>query len=174
LRLGTDTHTLTGSDYERELRRRIASVPDVGRRTDLSGLIDLVRSTDAETVLTFGSWHGDWAPWNMSRTRAGLVVWDWERSSRPVPVGLDAVHHRFHLRWRGGREKVVVAASASTAESSETLARLGVSEATHGLLLRLYLLELMVRFEEGRDAGTAVSPKSIEIERVLRTRVASR
>jgi len=174
LRLGTDTHTLTGSDYERELRRRIASVPDAGRRTDLSALFDLVRSTDAETVLTFGSWHGDWTPWNMSRTRSGLVVWDWERSGGPVPVGLDAVHHRFQVRWRGGRESVAAAASVARTESNGTLLRLGVSEANHEVLLRLYLLELMFRFEEGRDAGGAPSPRSIEIERALRTRLASR
>jgi hypothetical protein len=37
----------------------------------------------------------------------------------------------------------------------------------------LYLLELMLRFEEGRDAGGALSPRSTEIERALRARLAS-
>ena len=171
---GTETRTLVGSDYERKLRRRIASVPDVGRQEHLSRLFDLVQREDADAVLTFGSWHGDWTPWNMSRTRSGLVVWDWERSGRPVPVGLDAIHHRFQLRWRGGRESVDAAGSAARTEAGDMLARLGVSETNHELLLRLYLLELMYRFEEGGDAGTAVSPKSIEIERALRRRVATR
>lgn len=170
---GVETGTLVGSDYERKLRRRIASVPDDGRRALLDRLFDLVLSEAAGSVLTFGSWHGDWSPWNMSRMRSGLVVWDWERSGRPVPVGLDVVHHRFHFRWRGGRESVVAAGSAARTESSEMLVRLGVSEPNHELLLRLYLLELMYRFEEGKDAGLAVSPKSIEIERALRERMAS-
>lgn len=173
-RLGTDAQTLVGSDYERQLRRRVASVPDVGRRADLSRSFDLVLDEGGDAVLTIGSWHGDWTPWNMSRTRSGLVVWDWERSGRPAPVGLDAVHHRFQLRWRGGRESVVAAGSAARRESSDLLVRLGVSEPNHELLFRLYLLELMLRFEEGRDPGTAVSPRSIEIERALRTRLASR
>lgn len=171
---GTETHTLAGSDYERILRRRIASIPDIGRQEHLSRLFDLVQREDADATLTFGSWHGDWTPWNMSRTRSGLVVWDWERSGRPVPVGLDAIHHRFQFRWRGGRESVVAAGSAARTEASDTLVRLGVSEANQEVLLRLYLLELMFRFEEGRDAGTPVSPRSIEIERALRGRVASR
>jgi hypothetical protein len=171
---GIEPGTLVGSDYERELRRRIESVPDVGRRERLARLFDLVRSEDADAVLTFGSWHGDWTPWNMSRTRTGLVVWDWERSGRPVPVGLDVVHHRFQFRWRGGRESVVEAGAAARTESSETLVRLGVSEPNHELLLRLYLLELMVRFEEGRETGQAVSPTSMEIERTIHSWVASR
>jgi len=174
LRGAIGTHSLVGSDYERDLRRRIASVPDVGRREDLSRLLDLVLSGNADAALTFGSWHGDWTPWNMSRTRSGLVVWDWERSSGPVPVGLDALHHRFQVRWLGGRESVVAATSLARTESSGTLVRLGVSEANHEVLLRLYLLELILRFEEGRDSGGGPSPRSIEIERSLRGRLASR
>jgi hypothetical protein len=171
---GTETRSLGGSDYELELLPRIASVPDVGRREVLARLFDLVRSEAADAVLTFGSWHGDWTPWNMSRTNAGLLVWDWERSGRPVPVGLDVVHHRFQYRWRGGRESVVAAGSAAGIESSDTLVRLGVDEPNHELLLRLYLFELMLRFEEGKDVGLSVSTKSIEIEGALRRSVASK
>lgn len=42
--------------------------------------------------LSWGSWHGDWRTTNMSVTRDGCSVWDWERFSRGVPVGYDALH----------------------------------------------------------------------------------
>ena len=42
-------------------------------------------------VLSYGSWHGDWTPWNMAITHTGLLVWDWERLDHGVPVGFDAL-----------------------------------------------------------------------------------
>ena len=40
----------------------------------------------------FGSWHGDWAPWNMGYRDDIVQLWDWERFSSPVPIGFDAIH----------------------------------------------------------------------------------
>ena len=46
---------------------------------------------------SFGTWHGDLAPWN-ARWRDGvLFVWDWERAGGLVPVGFDAVHAHFQV-----------------------------------------------------------------------------
>jgi hypothetical protein len=46
-----------------------------------------------EDVLQVGAWHGDWTPWNMSRRRGRLQLWDWERFERGVPLGLDRCHY---------------------------------------------------------------------------------
>ena len=55
----------------------------------------------------FGSWHGDWMPWNLLRSGTDLWVWDWERSASGVPVGLDAAHFRFDIesKIRGRRRR---------------------------------------------------------------------
>ena len=47
-----------------------------------------------------GAWHGDWTPWNQSRTRHGLALWDWERFGTGVPVGLDRCHFAVAARLR--------------------------------------------------------------------------
>jgi hypothetical protein len=52
------------------------------------------RTSDADT-LRFGAWHGDLTPWNMATLRDTICVWDWERFSRGVPLGFDAVHYAF-------------------------------------------------------------------------------
>ena len=43
--------------------------------------------------LPLGAWHGDWTPWNMSRRRGRLQLWDWERFETGVPLGLDRCHY---------------------------------------------------------------------------------
>lgn len=50
--------------------------------------------------LALGAWHGDWGPWNMSWAAAVPQVWDWERYSTAVPVGVDAVHFVAHTTLR--------------------------------------------------------------------------
>ena len=48
--------------------------------------------------LTFGAWHGDWAPWKMRPLAGRLLVWDWERFTIGGPLGYDALH--FDLQQR--------------------------------------------------------------------------
>ncbi|MEX0815809.1 MAG: hypothetical protein WD027_00040 [Gaiellales bacterium] len=166
-RQGTETRALAGSEYARMVRDRLADVADVGRRDLLAEAFDGIESVAGEVAMIFGSCHGDWTPWNMTRARSGLIVWDWERSAQPVPVGLDVLHHRFQFAWRGGRVPVERAISAARRESGDMLSWLGVAEPNHELLLRLYLLELILRFEEGRGDGASLRP-SADLEVALR------
>lgn len=174
LRGGTETSALADSEYARTVRDRMAQIPDVGRRRPVAQAFDRIESEAGEIVLTFGSCHGDWTPWNMSRTPSGLIVWDWERSTRPVPLGLDVLHHRFQFAWRGGRNPLARAISAARSESGETLSWLGLAEPDHDLLLRLYLLELILRFEEGGGEGPVFPRLSAELDAALRERTAPR
>jgi len=53
---------------------------------------------------SWARWHGDWVPWNLARSRRGLVAWDWEYSEPGAPVGLDETHETFQIeRWVRGR-----------------------------------------------------------------------
>ena len=61
-------------------------------------------------ALTFGAWHGDWAPWNMASTERGLLVWDWERFTSGVPLGFDALHYRLQSRPGAGHRDPLTAA----------------------------------------------------------------
>jgi hypothetical protein len=40
----------------------------------------------------WGSWHGDWRATNMGAASTRCSVWDWERFTRGVPLGYDALH----------------------------------------------------------------------------------
>ncbi len=58
----------------------------------------LERSTGRS--LPVGAWHGDWTPWNMSRRRGRLQLWDWERFETGVPLGLDRCHYAVNAVCR--------------------------------------------------------------------------
>lgn len=59
----------------------------------LGETLEVLRDTDADRALPVGAWHGDWTPWNMSRRRGKLQLWDWERFETGVPLGLDRCHY---------------------------------------------------------------------------------
>jgi hypothetical protein len=164
---GTEWRALVDSDYARTVLERIAAIDNDVRRESLGSLFDRIMSEAPSTILRFGSWHGDWTPWNMTRGRSGLFVWDWERSARPVPVGFDVLHHTFQFRSQGGRHRVREALSAARALAAPTLLQLGIDESNYDLLIRVYLLELVLRFEEARDLGDPVSRAAIELEAAI-------
>jgi hypothetical protein len=63
--------------------------------------LDRVRDTRA--TLAFGSWHGDWQPFNMAQlAEQRVAVWDWERFARDVPVGFDALHFLLQVLLHDG------------------------------------------------------------------------
>ena len=63
----------------------------VGER--LSEALDHLRRAAEDRPLPLGAWHGDWTPWNMSRRRGRLQLWDWERFDTSVPLDLDRCHY---------------------------------------------------------------------------------
>lgn len=66
--------------------------------------LELVRDTLVKRFddlgVRMGAWHGDWAPWNMSRVRGRVALWDWEQFSTEVPIGLDLVHYFVNTQTR--------------------------------------------------------------------------
>ena len=62
-------------------------------RERLGEALDILGDTDVDRPQPVGAWHGDWTPWNMSRRRGRLQLWDWERFETGVPLGLDRCHY---------------------------------------------------------------------------------
>jgi hypothetical protein len=105
-----------------------------------------------EVRLTFGAWHGDWAPWNMRPLEHRMLVWDWERFTIGVPLGFDALH--FDLQQRISTQSDGAGAVRQTiAAAPGLLAPFGVTTpAAVRVTALLYLIDLAARYLADRQA----------------------
>ncbi len=141
---------LVGSPYLARLRSRLDTVPPGPDQAALGHAIDVLAAASPE--VGFGAWHGDWTGWNMACTAEGLLVWDWERFARDVPVGFDALHYRLQSAVVRRRQPGRLAAAECVRAAPASLARLGVSAAEARLVAVLYLTELSARYLANRQA----------------------
>lgn len=149
---GVTTGPLQGSSYLAGLERRLTSLSGTGPS---DGLRQALRAA-AEGVARFGSWHGDWTPWNMAVRHGRALVWDWERYGRDVPLGFDALHYAFMLalRSKGGSTDAGLALLRSC---SEILRPFGVRGPEAKRIALFYMLDLAIRYLADRQAETGVS-----------------
>lgn len=152
-----DERRLAESDYWFMERARIRDVANGG---GLPRLADVLEERYGEQVLSFGSWHGDWAPWNMAWRGERLAIWDWERSGDVVPIGLDAAHFDFQVALAAARHGSIRALRQTLEADGPMLSVLALPRDRHRLLLSLHLLEMALRWEEGRRAGM-IAPDSM-------------
>lgn len=155
---GISTAPLAGSPYWVGVGERIArltatngagGIQAEGIRT-AAGRVER-RFGDRE--LAFGAWHGDLTPWNMAVTGGTTYVWDWERSSSPVPLGFDLAHFAFQSAFRYGGRNAGMAVEQSRPSTACLLDRLGAPPGSEAALWWLYQLELLLRYGEARAAG---------------------
>lgn len=119
----------------------------------LATAIDRIDHAWEKGEVSFGSWHGDWIPWNQVRIDGDLFVWDWERAGTGVPTGLDVAHFRFDVEAKI-RGRSPEDAARSSAEWSEHVARdMGATPGSGSPLAMANLVEMCLRFREGREAG---------------------
>lgn len=160
---GVTQETVAGAEHWQRLMDRLASAPDGPQRAALESALDLLREQSGTTALSYGSWHGDWSPWNMASTRGTLLVWDWERFWVGVPLGFDALHNWLRTEvWRNDRDPARAARSL-IGQAANLLGPLGVREPEARLTAVLYLAELAVRdlADRQEDAGARLgSPGS--------------
>jgi hypothetical protein len=149
---GIERKTLSESSFFTGLCERAAMLAGSRAKAIADVLGSLAQRYEAST-LTFGSWHGDWAPWNMAWHEGRLFVWDWERSHQHVPVGFDALHFSFQVARRVRGKGVDAAANESLVHISSHSEALNVSRGSEELLLTLYLLTLLLRYEEASGLG---------------------
>ncbi len=147
-----ESHPLVGSPYWSDLSERIADLPATERATARS-MLEGFKETTQSDPWDFGRWHGDLTPWNVSTTTRRLLVWDWERTRRPAPLGLDAVHYAMQPRF--SRDGLTASQSLAVTEpvTSRVLTDLGIRATLHPQLSGLYLLELFVRFGRAASDG---------------------
>jgi hypothetical protein len=69
-------------------------------RERLGEALGLLGAAAVDHPLAMGAWHGDWTPWNMSRRRHRLQLWDWERFETGVPLGMDRCHYAVNAVCR--------------------------------------------------------------------------
>ena len=123
-------------------RRRLGTAENVAKAL---GAID---DRWADVRLPFGRWHGDWAPWNMSSSTSGLVVWDWERTAPDTPIGFDPLHYEMQRRLVNDDSRPLDSLIEALAACADPMQRLGVPARSLGVVATLYVAELSVRFAD--------------------------
>jgi hypothetical protein len=152
---GLSSGPVTGSGYIKRLTARLADADSSPERTALLQALSTLTAAAAGTTLTYGAWHGDWSPWNMASTRSGLLVWDWERFARDVPLGFDALHYWMQSEVRAGRREPRDVAAECPARAAQLIGPLGGDPAQARLTATLYLAELATRYlvDRQQEAG---------------------
>jgi hypothetical protein len=172
---GTTRLPVARSPYWLGLRPRLADCP---QRDLAAAVLQALSSLEPAAAATglFGSWHGDWTPWNMTTLRGRVMVWDWERFQTGVPVGYDAIHYRLQQAVSQGDVTAQAAAEATVAGAARALAPFGIEAAAAPIVATLYLAELAIRYlhdgqaEAGArlgDVGTWLLPVLLRHAREL-------
>lgn len=157
---GVRRQRLTASPYWTGLHERLSGVGgEEGVRLAAALTTAARRAGGAE--LEFGTWHGDWSPWNMASVHGPLLVWDWERFGADAPLGFDALHYwlQARTRLRAGRPRRAAPryeAARCVAHAPALLAPFGVPARAARLTALLYLADLAIRYLRDRqeDTGT--------------------
>jgi len=134
-------------------------------RDRLGEALERLRVASSDRPLPLGAWHGDWTPWNMSRRKGRLQLWDWERFETGVPRGLDRCHYGVNaVTRRDGTDLASVMRGFELA---------GVAN-THGtedhLVGATYLASISCRYLVGAetDLGDTISERSLVMLESLR------
>jgi hypothetical protein len=150
------SQTLAGSGYVRALRETVSRAPRSDDRELLEHLLGALLERSGDRSLRFGSWHGDWTPWNMASTRSGLLLWDWERFAEGVPVGFDALHHRLQSAIAPGGDPPGQAALRLWDGAALALRRFVAGAEEARVTALLYMMELAARhLADGQAAAGA-------------------
>ncbi|MER7275402.1 hypothetical protein ABT369_13170 [Dactylosporangium sp. NPDC000244] len=149
---GTSHGRLDGSGYWNRLRARLDAVADHAEGAALRTAAERVARAAGDVELHFGSWHGDWSPWNMAAVADGVLVWDWERFTPGVPIGYDGLHHALQLGI-GRSPSAGQAVNELVAAAPDLLLPFGVvhRQAVEVTAL-LYLIDLATRYVTDRQA----------------------
>jgi hypothetical protein len=105
--------------------------------------------------VAFGCWHGDFGPWNMARDASTTEVWDWERFSSGVPIGLDAAHYQTQ-RGVASQTEPAVAWHLISSDVAGVLEAIDADASTAPVVGACYLLAIVARYRV--DAGSEPTP----------------
>jgi hypothetical protein len=126
--------------------------PLADRLGTVAGQLD---SSAADLTVSFGAWHGDWAPWNMAAHEGRVMLWDWERFETDVPAGFDALHFELQKLIRVDGLAPRVAVTELCRRGSDLLRPFDGPVDSADLVVALYLLHIGARaLHHERDAAT--------------------
>ena len=153
---GCTRRTWADSTYRLRLRAGTEALAADPRGQALAALLDKVDETAGS--LTYGTWHGDWNSGNFGIADGRVLIWDWERFGRDVPVGFDALHKALQDDVTVHGRRLPVAAEALCAAAPELLGPWQLPPDQARTTLALYLIELGVRYLRDRQdqAGAEV------------------
>jgi hypothetical protein len=160
-RAGSAAPALKDSDYVRRLRMRASALTDPAQRGWVVGALDRIVEKRAQVPVPLGPWHGDWVPWNMAWRGDDVLLWDWEHFAEGVPAGFDHVHYLAQdIRLEVGTD--AAAEDQWLAEARTGLDQdWGLDQAQIEAVLRLYLIEVNVRYLQDRqDDPLGTPPRS--------------
>ena len=160
---GVTVTTLGESGWWAGLRQRLAAVRqamDGQAAATLDATLERLEGR-AATRLAFGTWHGDWGPWNLRATAGPLLVWDWERSGDGVPLGFDLLHFGYQTAFQGLGQPPERAAATGRDRAAPHLAALGQRPGVAELLCDLYLLERLCRAAEAEVSAVTGRPDTV-------------
>lgn len=149
---GRSRSRLADSSFLSSLHSRMEQIPAGPDQAALAAAAATLLTAAADAELEFGAWHGDWTGWNMAATADGLLVWDWERFTRPAPVGFDALHYALQSAVIRRQRPPQAAAAECVATAATALAPFGTTAATAPVVALLYLADLSVRYLADRQA----------------------
>jgi hypothetical protein len=150
--VGVADAPLAESGFWSRIRGAASAFADGPDSRRLQHAVSALEQQDGAHPVGLGGWHGDWGPWNMGTAHGELQVWDWERYDPEVPLGFDALHFGAQGVRPGDRaERRQERAFLRSVPSC--LAELGVHPAQHDLTLRLYLVEIAVRYLDALRGG---------------------
>jgi len=147
------------------MRETQAALRSALPRERLGEALDVLRETDAERPVPVEAWHGDWPPWNMTRRRGRLQLWDWERFETGVPLGLDRCHYAVNAVCR--RDGVGLASVMRGLE----LAGIGNDRSSENHAVgATYLAAITCRYLAGAEAeaGERIADRSLVMLDALR------
>jgi hypothetical protein len=160
---GVTAQVVGQSGYWRTLRSRLEACLDREPAAALLQVMDDLQATADVTSVAFGSWHGDWTPWNMASSGDQVLAWDWERFESGVPIGYDALHHQLQGEVeRNGAGGARSATEAALFTAPITLGPLGVRPGFAVFVAALYLIEIATRYtcDGAAEAGARLGDVS--------------
>lgn len=149
---GTTRVELATSGFWIRLRDSAALLAESADGRRLQAAVDTIEERHGVEQVTFGGWHGDWGRWNMGMGDGVLQLWDWERYDPDVPIGFDGLHFAAQ-RVRPGARDERQQEGLFLRSVPQTLEEFGVEPQWNDLILRLYLVEMAVRYIDALTYG---------------------